>query len=526
MHAPDMEPPSALYYLRQGLSVIPLEPRDKRPSTRWLPNGKWTPYQTMRATEAVVRQWDEDTSHLNLGVICGRISDGACCGDIDSMAFSEWVLANPRRAIFQGACIVRTGSGKAHIWFRCNNPVISGKWRLGDGHIGDIRGDGRDGGGGSYAAVPPSVHPTGVPYEFVAGDFDSLPVVPDGRAFLMGIARAWRDAAPDEAPVEPKPTDRRILDADDDRKATALASLKGIQLKRKILDTLFTPGHQSPDSPHWARTNPNADFSYSEIDFAVVADLSRKGLTFEQIEDVFACTLVGDACYRNKDRSNHGRSYLLTTWENVQKRLTEEVTAQGLAVGDNFKVTEAARLHQGRKGALYLLSMTFIEHDGSSVKVRCEVAHKDLLVERRFQEVVFGQVHLVPEVGANFKGAHFPKFAKAVARMVSDERQTPLAMTREGRLAEWLRGRLVHLPTRLPDVRGAADSLGWTYEGEAHLRVLGLIDMLQSRDRSFEPGEVRVVLDLLGGHHTVRHLWPDGYSEPVIRLRLDRRPET
>ena len=202
MQAPDAREHIAVRYQRQKFSVIPLEVHGKRPHEGLLPGRQWAPYQATPAERAVVTTWTAMTPEPNWGLVCGQVSGGLYCGDCDDFGYAQWVLAHARDPLLRGACVVKSGSGKAHIWFLSPTRLESHVWKPRTGtKVGDVRGDGRPGALGSYMVVPPSIHPdTGQPYEVVAGSFDALPMIDNGDAFLAEILAAYRQEVPDSTP--------------------------------------------------------------------------------------------------------------------------------------------------------------------------------------------------------------------------------------------------------------------------------------------------------------------------------------
>jgi hypothetical protein len=154
---------AAVVLAAAGYYVFPCEPRGKAPLTR---NG----FHDATHSESKIRQWwGWRWLDANIGIDCGR--SGLAVLDIDSKHG-----ADPREWIselnLEGFPTVWTGEAPppsaelpdslegvrgAHVWFR--RP--SGLTRLTGLFPGiELRGD------GCYVLAPPSVHGSGVPYEW------------------------------------------------------------------------------------------------------------------------------------------------------------------------------------------------------------------------------------------------------------------------------------------------------------------------------------------------------------------------
>lgn len=116
-------------------------------------------------------------------------------------------------AVFQALCsqngidlsaafIVQTPSGGLHFYFRTDTP-ISNKHQLGDGI--DVCGIDR------YVIAPGAVLTDGRAYQIVAGDWDSIPALPEALRLLL---KPKQEQAPNALPIpagpRPEPTKREI----------------------------------------------------------------------------------------------------------------------------------------------------------------------------------------------------------------------------------------------------------------------------------------------------------------------------
>ena len=146
---------AALEYIDQGFSVIPCGV-DKKPLTLW------TEYQNRRATETEVRGWFQRWPDMNIGIVTGTIS-GLAAIDADSPAAVKWCEENLSKTP-----TVTTGRGR-HYYCRyipgVRNQVDINGLKL------DLRGS------AGYIIAPPSIHESGVIYEWVKGkELEALPL--------------------------------------------------------------------------------------------------------------------------------------------------------------------------------------------------------------------------------------------------------------------------------------------------------------------------------------------------------------
>lgn len=135
----------ALNYLSLGFSVIPLEPRGKKPLI------SWAEFQKRRASEKEVREWFKKWPDANLGIVTGNISTVAVV-DLDGPEG----IAFACRLNLSSNITSLTGEGK-HLWYHMES-VISNAVKLYPGI--DIRGE------GGYVVAPPSVHENGLRYRW------------------------------------------------------------------------------------------------------------------------------------------------------------------------------------------------------------------------------------------------------------------------------------------------------------------------------------------------------------------------
>lgn len=139
----------ALRYYDLGFSIIPIG-NEKKPLI------KWTKYQTERATPEQIKQWAEQFPDMNIAVVTGAVS-GIVVIDVDEGG----VISN-----LPPTATVKTGTGW-HFYCRHPNVPVDTNAGLIAPHV-DVRGD------GGYAILPPSIHASGVAYEWTIPPEDGI----------------------------------------------------------------------------------------------------------------------------------------------------------------------------------------------------------------------------------------------------------------------------------------------------------------------------------------------------------------
>lgn len=155
---------SALEYLDQGWSVIPIHAHTKKPAI------EWKEYQSRQPTEEEVEAWWATWPHANIAIITGHLS-GVVIVDCDN----ERALAAAKELGFESPISVRTRHGRHFYWAHPRDGTYFGN-RAGSNSRGvdwpkvpglDFRGD------GGYALLPPS---KSYSWEIAAAhDFDDMP---------------------------------------------------------------------------------------------------------------------------------------------------------------------------------------------------------------------------------------------------------------------------------------------------------------------------------------------------------------
>lgn len=146
----------ATYYMKNlGFSVIPVNPRDKKPLI------PWEEYQSRKATAEEITQWWQKWPNANIGIITGAVS-GIIVLDVDGEEGQRSIKDN--KLSLPPTWAARTGGGGFHYFFKHpGNSVCNFVKRL-PGI--DLRGD------GGYIVAPPSIHPSGNRYQWVISPKD------------------------------------------------------------------------------------------------------------------------------------------------------------------------------------------------------------------------------------------------------------------------------------------------------------------------------------------------------------------
>lgn len=138
-------------YVKNGLSVIPLRFKDKKPSIE-----SWAEYQKRPPTEEELKVWFDNGTPQNIGIVTGRVS-GIAVLDFDTPEAIEIA----RRNGMPVCPIAKTGKGY-HGYFLYQDGIRNFQKRVDLPGI-DLRGQ------GGYVVAPGSVHSTGERYKWVKG---------------------------------------------------------------------------------------------------------------------------------------------------------------------------------------------------------------------------------------------------------------------------------------------------------------------------------------------------------------------
>lgn len=167
---------SALAYRERGWSPVPIPHRGKRPIIQW------KIFQTKIASEGEIRGWWESTPTYGVGIVTGRVS-GLVVVDIDPRngGLESWLDWEERYGRFP-TLSVKSGGGGFHYYYRHPDGDPVGK-REGFLKGVDISAE------GAQVVAPPSVHASGVAYEWADEEFGVAELPPPLLEQLRGKAQ-------------------------------------------------------------------------------------------------------------------------------------------------------------------------------------------------------------------------------------------------------------------------------------------------------------------------------------------------
>jgi len=154
------------YVNELGFSVIPLIYGEKRPKIRW------EEFQHRKPTDIELDKWFSEKA--NIAVICGAVSGNLVVLDFDDP--ETYCKFFPKHEQLEKETIVVKTARGIQVYLRTDKPVSSMKFP-------DIKLDVK--GEGGYVVAPPSLHPSGVQYQFVNPDVKQVLFVPDLEKSLL-----------------------------------------------------------------------------------------------------------------------------------------------------------------------------------------------------------------------------------------------------------------------------------------------------------------------------------------------------
>jgi len=153
-------------YAARGWSVIPVEPRGKRPLVGWLE------FQERTAGANEINAWFRRWPDANVGIVTGRGS-GLVVVDVDPRhgGFESVAGLEIEHGALPPTIEAATGGGGRHLYFAHPGPAVPNRVDAAPGI--DLRGD-----GGCVVAAP-SIHPSGRRYAWAPGHGpDEVPLAP------------------------------------------------------------------------------------------------------------------------------------------------------------------------------------------------------------------------------------------------------------------------------------------------------------------------------------------------------------
>ena len=154
---------AGLEYLVRGFSIVPIRAGEKRAA------GRWQRWQSERMTK---QQTEREFSSAYVGgiaLVCGTLS-GLTVLDFDGdtgaaalVALEPLIPSNTPR--------VGTGGGGVHLYFSHGGERVT-VWNWQGSRAGELRGE------GGYVLAPPSIHPSGIPYQWLE-PLSTLTPLPD-----------------------------------------------------------------------------------------------------------------------------------------------------------------------------------------------------------------------------------------------------------------------------------------------------------------------------------------------------------
>jgi len=174
---------AALRYRARGWSVVPIEPRGKRPLVRW------EEFQQRLPSEAEIRAWFARWPDAGVGIVTGSVSRLVVV-DVDPRHGGPAALATLERehAPLEPTVEAQTGGGGRHLYFVHPGDLVRNRVGLAPGI--DLRGD------GGVVVAPPSLHSSGRRYRWKQGLGPEESELAEPPLWLLRSARISRVGHP------------------------------------------------------------------------------------------------------------------------------------------------------------------------------------------------------------------------------------------------------------------------------------------------------------------------------------------
>jgi len=143
---------AACEYILKGWYVLPLEPNGKAPLAKLVPHG----VQDSSNEHRVIWEWwaSEEGADANVGIDLARSNLFGIGPDSD-----EWLTRFQEMGL-PATAVAQTGGGEGHLHYYYQAPSEAPKTRINRSNEYDIQTQG-------YFVAPPSIHPSGRPYQWV-----------------------------------------------------------------------------------------------------------------------------------------------------------------------------------------------------------------------------------------------------------------------------------------------------------------------------------------------------------------------
>jgi hypothetical protein len=161
------------FYRGLRLCVVPAIYRGKRPEI------DWKKYQTRQPTDEELETWFNDGRAHNIAIVCGEVSDNLVVLDFDDVNVYQRFFDTSK--LESSTLVVRTGSGKRHVYFKTPKPIASFR-------IPQIKLEVRS--TGNIVIAPPSLHPSGNRYEFMNPEIQEIATIKDLPEVIWTIAES------------------------------------------------------------------------------------------------------------------------------------------------------------------------------------------------------------------------------------------------------------------------------------------------------------------------------------------------
>jgi Bifunctional DNA primase/polymerase, N-terminal len=167
---------AALQWLRLGFSIVPIRAGEKRAASAWQ---AWQ-REPMSAARA-----QQEFSAANIGgvaLVCGAVSNLTVLdfdGDTGALALEALEPLIPPSTPRVG-----TGGGGTHLYFAHSGEGVH-VWHWNASRAGEVRGE------GGYVLAPPSMHPSGVSYQWLEGfkPLEPMPAVLRGAILPKPVSQ-------------------------------------------------------------------------------------------------------------------------------------------------------------------------------------------------------------------------------------------------------------------------------------------------------------------------------------------------